>query len=407
MAQCDKILSSYRQQDVVYALMTHLKEREGELKRITEQRNLTLKQKLASDTANQQLQGALAIQRNLLDAKEKTIKSLEYRLEKEGEYSRSSSSASGDKVKQLTDEILSLNQDAVATKEAYTKVITDKDETISKLQSMVEELNAKITKADKKKGSRFYKKLEEEVETLETKLESKLEDLEKQVKRKDWMIGSLKEENESQRHREDNLRVHIRGLQQTIDTYETRFMGKGIDVPMVLAKLEDSEARSKELAEAMCQMEIQMSVLRVEFRKHGLDLEKTEMEFPVKNIPVSDLEAMMASVHSHGSIVSRSDTDITDDEKRTPPSFHDPTMSGDDDDGYTSTFNSVLEPHDPFGKVDRDDLSLLIQDVKDGIVDIQNGGLCRIGACRGHEIRDGPEDVISIDAVVFTETSDD
>ena len=66
----------------MYALMTHLKEREGELKRITEQRNLSLKLKVAAETANQRLQGALSIQKNLLDAKEITIKSLEERLEK-------------------------------------------------------------------------------------------------------------------------------------------------------------------------------------------------------------------------------------------------------------------------------------------------------------------------------------
>ncbi|KAL3805662.1 hypothetical protein HJC23_005906 [Cyclotella cryptica] len=401
MAQCNKILANYRQEDVVYALMTHLKEREGELKRITEQRNLTLKQKQATDMANQQLQGALAIQRNLLDAKEKTIQSLEHKLEKVGETARSTSHASEDKVMQLTEEVLSLNQEIVTAKQAHKGVLADKDNTICELKSEIEGLVSQIAKADRKKSSRYSRDLEEQVEELETKLgdaekenaefQIRVEDLEKQVKRKDWIISSLKQENEDQRHREDNLLVHVRGLQQTIDTYESRFMGKGIDVPIVLAKLQDAETRNKELVETLTQMGTQMSAMRTEGRKHGLDFDGIEMEFPIK-----DVTAMMMT-----SPTDTTPTGITDEEKRTfPPAIHDDIMSIDeeDEDADTATLNSILEPHDPFGKGDRDDLSLLIQDVRDGIEDIQNGGLCRCACSRGFE-RAG-EPLLDIDAVI-------
>ncbi|KAL7516918.1 hypothetical protein ACHAWX_001885 [Stephanocyclus meneghinianus] len=401
MAQCNKILANYRQEDVVYALMTHLKEREGELKRITEQRNLTLKQKLAADMANQQLQGALTIQRNLLDAKEKTIKSLEHKLEKESEAARSMSHASEDEVKQLTEEVLSLNHEIGTIKQAYKEALADKDTAICELQSEIEDLTAQFAKVEKKKSSRYSRDLEEQVEELEAKLEEAekensefqtlVEDLEKQVKRKDWIISSLKQENEDQRHREDNLLVHIRGLQQTIDTYETRFMGKGIDVPIVLAKLQDAETRNKELAETLTQMGTRMSTMRMVIRKHGLDFDDREMDFPVK-----DVTAMMTNLPT-----VMSQTDVTDEEKRTlPPSVYEDTMSIDeeDEDADTATLNSILEPHDPFGNGDRDDLSLLIQDVKDGIEDIQNGGLCRCACARGFER--GGEPVLDIDAVI-------
>lgn len=385
----------------MYALMTHLKEREGELKRITEQRNLTLKQKLAADMANQQLQGALTIQRNLLDAKEKTIKSLEHKLEKESEAARSMSHASEDEVKQLTEEVLSLNQEIGTIKQAYKEALADKDTAICELQSEIEDLTAQFAKVEKKKSSQYSRDLEEQVEELEAKLEEAekensefqtlVEDLEKQVKRKDWIISSLKQENEDQRHREDNLLVHIRGLQQTIDTYETRFMGKGIDVPIVLAKLQDAETRNKELAETLTQMGTRMSTMRMVIRKHGLDFDDREMDFPVK-----DVTAMMTNLPT-----VMSQTDVTDEEKRTlPPSVYEDTMSIDeeDEDADTATLNSILEPHDPFGNGDRDDLSLLIQDVKDGIEDIQNGGLCRCACARGFER--GGEPVLDIDAVI-------
>lgn len=141
MEKCDKILSNYRQEDVFYALMTHLKEREGELKRITEQRNLSLKLKLAAETANQQLQGALSIQRNLLHAKEITIKSLEDKLEK-----CLALTGGEDRIKELSAEVNSLNEEREKVKDAYHKVLTDKDDTIADLKAQLDETNEKLAK---------------------------------------------------------------------------------------------------------------------------------------------------------------------------------------------------------------------------------------------------------------------
>ena len=385
--QCEKILSTYRQEDVVYALMTHLKEREGELKRITEQRNLSLKLKMAADTTNQQLQGALTIQKNLLNAKEITIKSLEDKLEqcqalKGGE----------EKIKELTHEVASLNEEREKVKDAYHKVLTDKDDTITELKNQVQELSDKLAMSEKKKSSRHSRPFEEQVDELESKLDetvnensklkSELEELDKAIKRKTWMIDSMKQENEDQRHREDNLHTHIKGMQQIIDTYESKFIGKGVDVPMVLAKLADAETRSKELAETMCQMEIQMSVMRVEFRKHGLDLEKIEMDFPV------------ASIGRDGQ-----DRESCDDERRQPPSLDEVSVND------TATIDSILEPYDPFGK-GQDDISLLKQDVKEGFDNMMDAGLCRY-ACgaKGIEIEDEMDELLDIDGV-YTDESD-
>ena len=385
--QCEKILSTFRQEDVVYALMTHLKEREGDLKRITEQRNLSLKLKMASDTTNQQLQGALSIQKNLLQAKESTIKSLENKLE-ESEALKGGE----EKIKELTHEIASLNEEREKVKDAYHKVLTDKEDTITDLKDQVQELSDKLAKCEKKKSSRHSKPYEEQINELESKLEesenensqlkSELEEMDKAIKRKAWMIDSMKQENEDQRHREDNLHTHIKGMQQIIGTYESKFIGKGVDVPMVLAKLVDAETRSKDLADTMCQMEIQMSVMRMEFRKHGLDLEKIEMDFPV------------ASIGNDGQ-----DRLSSDDERRQPPSMDE--MSVND----TATIDSILEPYDPFGN-GQDDISLLKQDVKKGFDNMIDAGLCRY-ACgaEGIEMEDETDLSLGIDAV-YTDATD-
>lgn len=381
----------------MYALMTHLKEREGELKRITEQRNLSLKLKVAAETANQQLQGALSIQKNLLDAKEITIKSLEERLEK------SEALKGGEaRIRELSEEVAGLTEERERAKEAHQKVLTDKDDIISQLKAQVTELTDKLESTKKKKTSKSIngKDHEWQLEDLESKLqacteentnlETQIEEMSNAIKRKDWMISSMKQENEDQRHREDNLHTHIAGMQETIDTYESQFMGKGVDVPIVLAKLADAECRGKEMAETMCQMEIQMSVMRMELRKHGLDMEKIEMDFPIKSIGDDDATYLDA-----------------DDEERQPPSMTD-DVSVDDND--TATLDSILEPYDPFNTDQddhKDDLSLLKQDVKDGIENIMDGGFCRCAYDKGIETRDDEldDEILDIDAV-YTDASD-
>jgi hypothetical protein len=401
MEKCNKILSNYRQEDVVYALMTHLKEREGELKRITEQRNLSVKLKVAAETANQQLQGALSIQRNLLDAKEITIKSLEDRLEK-----CLALTGGEDRIKELAAEVTSLNEEREKVKDAYHKVLTDKDDTIADLKAQLDTMNEKLEKAGKKRSKSAASSTESQLQDLETQLQETTlessnlktltEEMSKIIKRKDWMISSMKQENEDQRHREDNLHTHIALMQETIDTYESKFVGKGVDVPIVLAKLADAECRSKELAETMCQMEIQMSVMRMEFRKHGLDLKKIDMDFPVKSIG--------GEADGEDTVVGGRCNAANDEEKRQQPSI------GDDD---TATLDSILEPYDPFNTEQddhKDDLSLLKQDVKDGIETIMDGGFCRCACAGGLEMRDDEEadeddEPLGIDAV-YTDASD-
>lgn len=394
--KCKKILSNYRQEDVVYALMTHLKEREGELKRMTEQRNLSLKLKVAAETANQQLQGALSIQKNLLDAKEITIKSLEDELEK-------SQALKGgeDRIRELNEEVASLAEEREKDKDAHHKILIEKDDTINELKVQVTELHDKLKSAEKKKTIKSARSTDyqSQIEDLESKLHesaeeknelrTKIEELSELIKRKDWMITSMKQENEDQRHREDNLHTHIAGLQETIDTYEAKFVGKGIDVPIVLAKLADADCRSKTLAESMCQMEIQMSVMRMELRKHGLNLEKVEMDFPFK-----------VGADVRGEDIVDDTVDAADEGRREPPSIA--------EDGSVE-LDSILEPYDPFNTDaddHKDDLSLIKQDIKDGIQNIMEGGLCRVACAKGIDMRDDESDGhFDIDAV-YTDASD-
>ena len=384
------MLSNYRQEDVVYALMTHLKEREGELRRITEQRNLSLKLKLAADTSNTQLQDALSIQKNVLAEKEQTIRS----LEEQPEQSRIVNGGE-ERIKELTEEVTALNEERIKVKDAYSKVMADKDDTISSLQATIDELTSKLTKLEKRKSSRHSTRdYESRIEQLEQQLEQsqqtssdlelKLEESQKVVKRKDWMISSMKTENEQQRHREDNLHVHVQQMQTVISTYETQFCGRNVDVPMILAKLSDAEARSKELAEGMCQMEIQMSVMRMEFRKHGLDLEKIEMDFPV----VGGTHGAEGEANAFNGMPS---TPLT------------PRTLGTEDD--TATLDSRLDPYDPFGN-GKDDISLLKQDVKKGIKKFMDGGLCQIRCVQDVDIDTREDERLTLDIdAVYTDVS--
>lgn len=219
-------LTAFRQGDVVQAMMTQLREKESELTRLSKHRQALLEQYTISEQANLQLQNKISSNNEVMAKKDAKIAMLE-----EGS------------SKHLAD-----------NNSRFKRVIQERDDELSRLKSIVEEFKARI---DEYEHSRQPSKLEEEVTKVKCDLViargeiltsyDTIEQLEKKVKSKEWMIKTLKEENDQHRSRETELLSQINKLREGIQTYETKFTGRGVDVPMLLAKLRDYGARTKDL----------------------------------------------------------------------------------------------------------------------------------------------------------------
>lgn len=375
-AKCNEVLSNYRQQDVVFALMTHLKEKEGEIKKMSQEKTMALQQKLQGDAVVRQLQSAVSSQKCLLEEKEKMISKLN------GGGSASVAATEG-RVKELTEELLALNAKNATTKSEFKRILKDREEKISKLKLEVCDLSTKVEVAEKKSNFRYSDELEQELDDLEAKLDEanekqtlstiRIDEMEKEIKRKEWIIKSLQDENEAQRHRESHLLKHIATLDESLQTYETQFNGKEVDVPMVLAKLEDATKRSVEL-------EGKMKNLTAEYRKLDLFAARKKLECAtttrtkklgvvngvIVEFPQSENDANL------GNPMDVDEKSLSNNSMESSSSSVLHTSTFDDD---AVTLNSM---DDPFSaKHNQDDISLLIQDVKNGIERIQEGAFCR------------------------------
>ena len=219
-------LNAFRQGDVVQAMMTQLREKESELTRLSEHRQALLKQYTISEQAKLQLQNKISSHNEVMAKKDAKIAMLE-----EGS-----------------------SKHLAETNSRYKRVVQERDDELSRLKSIVEDFKAKI---DEYEHSRQPSKLEEEVTKVKCDLAiasgeiltsyDTIQQLENKVKSKEWMIKTLKEENDQHRSRETELLSQINKLREGIQTYETKFTGRGVDVPMLLAKLRDYGARTKDL----------------------------------------------------------------------------------------------------------------------------------------------------------------
>ena len=212
-------LNAFRQGDVVQAMMTQLREKESELTRLSELYTISEQEKL-------QLQNKISTKNEVMAKKDTKISMLEE-----------------ESSKHLAD-----------TNSRYKLVIQERDDELSRLKSTVEEFKARIDEYD---HSRQPSKLEEEVTKVKgdfaiargeilTSYDT-IEQLGEKLRSKEWMIKTLKEENDQHCSRETELLSQINKLREGIQIYETKFMGRGVDVPMLLAKLRDYGARTKDL----------------------------------------------------------------------------------------------------------------------------------------------------------------
>ena len=242
-AHGSNILRNFRQEDVVYALMTQLREKESELTLLTEQRKVLLQQQQINTQMNQQLTSKIDLHNRTIVEKDSRIAVLEQNLAQEKKGNGSAIAEAN--VKHLTE-----------TNFESKRILQERDDELSQLRPIMKEMKSKIEEYETKENIQHVEKLEEELAEANLQLaiakdenitaNNTIDQLEKKVKGKEWMIKALQDENEDQRSRENHLLARIKQLDEKIDTYETKFNGKGVDVPMLLAKLKDYEARTKE-----------------------------------------------------------------------------------------------------------------------------------------------------------------
>lgn len=230
-AHVDNMLKNYRHDQIVYALMTQLREKETEVAAFAEQRQRLQRKSDRDDQAREDQGREIAV--------------LERQLAEEKKDSGPS--------KQTAATL----QHLAETNAACERSLRAREEELSRLKPILKKLKAKVDDYEKQEHVRLVEQLGGELATTRAELASAehtnvtsnttIENLEKKVKGKQWMVKSLQEDSVVQRSRENHLLAHINTLDEKIDTYETRFKGKGVDVPILLAKLKDYEVRVKHL----------------------------------------------------------------------------------------------------------------------------------------------------------------
>ena len=135
--------------------------------------------------------------------------------------------------------------------------LLEREAELSRLKPIAAELQAQVHRYGRQEHVRVLQRLERDLARTREELavaedahatsKSTIEDLEKKVKGKQWVVKSLQEDGLLQRSREAHLLAHIKTLEEKLDTYERKFRGRGIDVPVLIAKLKDYEVRVRHL----------------------------------------------------------------------------------------------------------------------------------------------------------------
>lgn len=238
------ILKNFRHEDVVYALMTQLREKESQLTMLSEQSQVALRHQQITEQTNMQLKSRIDVHNRAMAEKDTRIAVLEHKLAQQMKGNGSAIAEAN--LKHLSE-----------TNTEHKRVLQERDDELSQLRPILRELKEKVDQYESKATVQHSEKLEAELSKVKEELavaenkcltsNSTVDELEKKIKGKEWMIKSLQEESDDQRSRENHLLAHIKKLDETIETYETKFKGRGVDVPMLLAKLKDYEARTKDL----------------------------------------------------------------------------------------------------------------------------------------------------------------
>ena len=230
------ILQSYKQEDVVAALMTQLREKHSELVKTQEEQQSLKQQHFLTDQTNKEMKRKLDQCAKALLEKDKRIDVLERSLLHE----REEASA-----------ILDLKLGALH--KSYDKckcTLDERNRELDALRPRAEELASKVEEYEQSTSLEGVKALEQKLVSTTGRLETcsdRMDELEKQNKSKDWVIKSLKDELVSVRSSERQLQCEVASLKKSVNVYESEFNGTSVDVQMLIAKLKDSENRTKDL----------------------------------------------------------------------------------------------------------------------------------------------------------------
>lgn len=308
-ARVHGILKDYPNEQVVYVLMTQLREKEAQLAALTEERLSGSRQQQIWEESNRVLRSR--VERHIQSDAEKDarIAQLEKRL------------ADAQVATPLEEELGSVKEELAAAKDANLK------------------------------------------------LNDSVEDLEKQLKGKEWMMKSLQGDISDRRGKESHLRARIEKLNGKIKAYETTFQGEGEDVPILIAKLEDYKVRVKDL---------QGQVRRLTNKKLN--------ELVVRSAPPPKLQSLETTKGRTALPMSPRGKPPRDEEEygsgasKSSPSLVDCETFDDEDDGtFASTVSDdVLESfYSRSAHGDDDDvLGGFLSDVQAGVESLGSEGLC-------------------------------
>ncbi|KAL7549602.1 hypothetical protein ACHAWF_012874 [Thalassiosira exigua] len=377
-AHCDR-LRNFRQDDIVHALMAQLRERESELALLSEQCQVTLQQQQVIEQTNEQLKGEIDLYSKLVDEKDINIAVLQQKLaneQKSNEFDMAEA-----KLKHLVESNFECNRilqerndelsrlkplmNELKTKvdeyESSNRILQERNDELSQLKPIMKELKTKVDEYESKDGA-YVEDLEEALAKAKEEHDattSAIENLDKKIRGKEWMVKALQEENKDQRSKENHLLVHIEKLNEKLDTYETKFKGRGVDVPMLLAKLKDYDVRTKDL---------QGQVRRLTNKKLN-ELVLRSSPNPKQDQADDEKPPVTATSHKQPEIV---DDDADNGSCAT--------------DAYSLVDNSLLEEEDDeevtFASQGTDDLDAhddfddFLSEVKVGIESLKVGGLC-------------------------------
>ena len=239
-AQTNYALHNFRQEDVVSALMTQLREKDAQISILTNQRVLLVQQKQIAEQTAQQCKYKIGQHNKVVAEKDTKIAILQQKLAQNGSVIAEAN------INHLTE-----------TNADYKRRMQERDNELAHLRPLLNEMKSKIEEYSNKDSIQYSKQLEDKLTKLEEELvaakdqnsqaNNTIDQLENKVKSKEWMIKTLQETNDDQRSLETRLKAQIIQLNEQVETYETKFNGKGVDVPMLLAKLKDYEVRTKDL----------------------------------------------------------------------------------------------------------------------------------------------------------------
>mmetsp|Transcript_2957 Transcript_2957/g.6411 ORF Transcript_2957/g.6411 Transcript_2957/m.6411 type:complete len:417 (+) Transcript_2957:204-1454(+) len=362
-AHCNNILRNFRQEDVVFALMTQLREKESELTILVEQRQVSLRQQTITEQSNQQLKSKVELHNKAVAEKDTKIALLEQKLAQEKKGNGSAIAEAN--LKHITE-----------TNAECKRILKERDDELSQLRPIMKHMKSTIGEYEKKDSIQHTEKLVEELAKVKGELaiakdqnttsDSTIEQLEKKVKGKEWMIKSLHEDSGDQRSRENHLLAYVKNLNDKIDIYETKFKGKDVDVPMLLAKLKDYEVRTKDLqgqVRRLTNKKLNELVLRSLPIPHEIE----ETKKPNQQVEVDNQSEVSEPVEvDNQSEVSENSSYIGNSEQ-------DMDEEGTLDSNGTDEMDDIFSPK---SALDEDVLGDFLSDVKVGIETLEMESLC-------------------------------